>query len=241
MALTTIVRLHKYLAQCGVTSRRAAEELIRNGQVTVDGRIVTEMGCKIDPDRQLVHCRGALVTTDPTDLVYILLNKPSGYVTTMSDPQGRPIVTSLLKDITARVFPVGRIDIDTEGALLLTNDGELAHRILHPSHQTTKTYEALVQGHPGKQSLAELEQGIMLEGQRTWPAVIKLSKRNQRSTRLRITIHEGRKRQIRKMFAAVGHPVLHLKRIAYGKLRLDALPTGRYRMLDKNDLKKIFL
>jgi 23S rRNA pseudouridine2605 synthase len=241
MALTTTVRLHKYLAQCGVASRRAAEELIRDGQVSVDGRIVTEMGCKIDPNHQFVHCRGALVTATTTEFVYILLNKPPGYLTTMSDPQGRPIVTSLLKNISTRVFPVGRLDIDTEGALLLTNDGELAHRILHPSHQTTKTYEARVQGHPDKRSLAELERGIMLEGQRTWPAVIKTHARYQRSTGLQITIHEGRKRQIRKMFAAIGFPVLHLKRIAYGKLRLGSLPTGRYRMLDKNDLKKIFL
>ena len=241
MALTTTVRLHKYLAQCGVASRRAAEGLIRDGQVSVDGRIVTEMGCKIDPNRQLVHCRGALVTAATNELVYILLNKPPGYLTTMSDPQGRPIVTSLLKNISTRVFPVGRLDIDTEGALLLTNDGEIAHRILHPSHQTTKTYEARVQGHPDKRSLAELERGILLEGQRTWPAVIKTHARYQGSTGLQITIHEGRKRQIRKMFAAIGYPVLHLKRIAYGKLRLGSLSTGRYRMLDKNDLKKIFL
>ncbi|MEE4314717.1 MAG: pseudouridine synthase [Desulfofustis sp.] len=241
MALTTTVRLHKYLAQCGVASRRAAEELIRDGQVSVDGRVVTEMGCKIDPGRQRIHCRGKLVRAGDTGLIYILLNKPAGYVTTMADPQGRPIVTSLLKDVTTRVFPVGRLDLDTEGALLLTNDGQLAHRVLHPSHQTTKTYEALIQGHPASQSLAELERGILLEGQRTWPAVIKLRKRYQHSTRIRITIHEGRKRQVRKMFGAVGHPVLHLKRIAYGKLQLGSLPTGGYRMLDENDLKKIFL
>lgn len=123
----------------------------------------------------------------------------------------------------------------------MTNDGQLAHRILHPSHQTTKTYEALVQGHPTSRSLADLEQGIMIEGQRTWPAVIRVNKRHQRASKLQITIHEGRKRQVRKMFAAIGHPVLRLKRIAYGKLRLGSLPVGSYRLLDENDLEKIFL
>jgi 23S rRNA pseudouridine2605 synthase len=241
MALTSTIRLQKYLAQCGVASRRAAEELIREGQVSVDGLVVTEMGCKIDSSRQIVRLRNKVVTSNGTDFVYILLNKPAGYVTTMSDPQGRPIVTSLLKDVFVRVFPVGRLDIDTEGALLLTNDGQLAHRILHPSHQTNKTYEALVQGYPDRHSLAKLEQGILLEGQRTWPASIKLIKQYQRTTKLQITIHEGRKRQVRKMFAAIAHPVLHLKRIAYGKLRLGSLPSGGYRLLKENDLKKIFL
>ncbi|MBE0585410.1 MAG: rRNA pseudouridine synthase [Desulfofustis sp.] len=241
MALTSTIRLQKYLAQCGVASRRGAEDLIRDGQVSVDGQLVTEMGCKIDPGRQIVRLRDTIVAPSGSELVYILLNKPAGYVTTMSDPQGRPIVTSLLKDVFVRVFPVGRLDIDTEGALLLTNDGQLTHRVLHPSHQTNKTYEALVQGYPGRHSLAELEQGILLEGQRTWPASIKLIKRYQRTTKLQIIIHEGRKRQVRKMFAAIGHPVLHLKRIAYGKLQLGSLPSGGYRLLDENDLKKIFL
>lgn len=241
MALNKSIRLQKFLAQNGLASRRAAEELIRSGRVSVDGVVVTEMGSKIDPQRQTVCCDDQVITPGRQDYVYILLNKPKGYVTTLSDPQGRPIVTSLLKNVSTRVFPVGRLDIDTEGALLFTNDGELAHRILHPSHQTTKTYEALVQGHPGKQSLTELTQGILLEGRRTWPAVIETIKQNEQTTRLRITIHEGRKRQVRKMFAAIGHPVRQLKRIAYGKLLLGSLPSGCYRLVNENDLKKIFL
>jgi 23S rRNA pseudouridine2605 synthase len=241
MALTKLIRLQKYLAQSGVASRRKAEELIKEGRVRVDGRIVTEMGVKIDPDRQSVQCDNKKIDTAQQPAVYILLNKPRGYVTTLSDPQGRPIVTSLLDNISTRVFPVGRLDLDTEGALLLTNDGDLAHRILHPSHETTKSYEALVKGIPPKSRIKALESGIELEGQKTWPAKLTIIKRKEQAVLFRITIHEGRKRQIRKMFQAVGHPVIGLKRIAYGKLTLGSLKTGSYRFLSPKELEKIFL
>lgn len=241
MALNRTVRLQKFLAQAGVSSRRSAEALIQQGVVSVDGVVITEMGYKIDPGQQEVRCRGEVIHPYREAFVYILLNKPKGYVTTVSDPQGRPIVTALLHDINERVFPVGRLDIDTEGALLLTNDGALAHRILHPSHQTTKTYEALVQGHPRQEQIDRLKRGIILDGRRTAPAHITLRKRHELATRLQIVIHEGRKRQVRKMFAAIGHPVLDLKRTAYGKLFLGQLKTGHFRHLNENDLKKIFL
>ena len=145
MALKPSIRLQKYLAECGIASRRKAEQLISQGAVSVDGQIITEMGYKLDPVRQKVYFQGRLITPKKKR-TYILLNKPKGYVTTMSDPQGRPIVTSLLKDLDTRVFPVGRLDIDTEGALILTDDGDLAHKILHPSNESTKTYEVLVNG-----------------------------------------------------------------------------------------------
>ena len=241
MAITSTIRLQKFLATSGVASRRKSEELIRNGRVSVDGVTVTEMGIKIHPIRQKVCVDNKQITSKEKRPVYILLNKPRGVVTTLSDPQGRPIVTSLLKDIDKRVFPVGRLDIDTEGALLMTNDGDLAHKILHPRFETTKTYEAMVKGRISRNHISLLESGIMLEGRKTSPANITVIKQNERTALLRITIHEGRKRQVRKMCQAVGHPVLHLKRVAYGKLKLGSLKSGRYRFLGPEDLKKIFL
>jgi 23S rRNA pseudouridine2605 synthase len=234
------VRLQKYLAGCGIASRRKAEEIIAQGRITVDGQVVTTMGTQINPSMQEIRLDGKVVTPH-NDLLYVLLNKPQGYVTTLSDPQGRPIVTSLLPGINARLFPVGRLDLDTEGALILTNDGELAQKIQHPSYEVTKTYEAQVSGHPSEKTLHNLEHGILLEGKKTAPAKIMVIARQTRTTSIRITIHEGRKRQVRKMFQAVGHPVFQLKRIAYGNLFLEGLLTGKYRILTSEDLKKIFI
>ncbi len=240
MALSPPIRLQKYLADCGIASRRRAEQLISDGEVSVDGVTITEMGFKLDPARQQVRFRGRPVLPK-TAHTYILLNKPKGYVTTMSDPQGRPVVTSLLKDVDTRLFPVGRLDIDTEGALLLTDDGELAHKILHPSHESTKTYEVVARGFISKSNIRKLEQGIEIDGRKTWPAAISNISRQGSACRLEITIHEGRKRQVRKMFAAIGHPVINLKRIAYGKLLLGSLKSGAYRVLTPGDMKKVLL
>ena len=240
MALTETVRLQKYLADCGIASRRKAEELIARGRVSVDGTVVTGMGYKIDPLRQVIRFDGKIVKEN-TKHIYILLNKPKGYVTTLSDPQGRPIVTSLLKNIDARVFPVGRLDIDTEGALILTNDGDLARKIQHPSHETNKTYEVLAKRFVKPDTIVQLEQGVIVEGRKTWPAKISHIRRKEPHTSLLITIHEGRNRQVRKMFQAVGHPVVNLKRVAYGKLRLGKLKSGSYRFLSADDLKMIYL
>ena len=232
-------RLQKVLAKAGVASRRRAEELIRQGKVRVDGKVVTEMGTKVDPETQNIECDGvALVSRE--EKVYILLNKPTGYLSTVDDPQGRPIVTDLLKNIAERVYPVGRLDLNTEGALLLTNDGEMAQKILHPSHEVNKTYVAKVKGVPGKKKLDVLSKGIELEGRKTWPARIKVLKTLAQSTVIQIVIHEGRKRQVRKMFEAIGHPVLALKRTAYGQLQLGGLGPGKYRFLTPRDIKFIF-
>ncbi len=232
-------RLQKVLAKAGVASRRRAEELIRQGKVRVDGKVVTEMGTKVDPETQNIECDGvALVSQE--EKVYILLNKPTGYLSTVDDPQGRPIVTDLLKNIAERVYPVGRLDLNTEGALLLTNDGELSQKILHPSHEVNKTYVAKVKGVPGKKKLDALSKGIELEGRKTWPARIKVLKTEAQSTVIQIIIHEGRKRQVRKMFEAIGHPVLALKRTAYGQLELGGLGPGKYRFLAPRDIKFIF-
>lgn len=234
------LRLQKFLAQCGIASRRKAEEMIRSGRVQVDGKVVTSMGIKIDPQSQRVLVDNK--EARPVDeLIYVLVNKPKGYVTTLSDPQGRPIVTSLVADIPARLFPVGRLDLDTEGALILTNDGALAQTIQHPSHQVKKTYEALVSGHPGKNALLRLEKGILLEGKQTAPCKVTVLSRKSHQTLIKITLHEGRKRQVRKMFEFIGNPVVNLKRIAYGKLFLRKLSPGKYKILNSKDLKKIFL
>jgi 23S rRNA pseudouridine2605 synthase len=231
-------RLQKVLAKAGVASRRKAEELIRQGKIRVDGRVVTEMGIKVDPEIQSVECEGTPL--DPQEeKVYILLHKPAGYLSTVDDPQGRPIVTDLLKNTKERVYPVGRLDLDTEGALLLTNDGELAQRILHPSHEVNKTYVAKVKGSPGNKKLDALSKGIELEGRKTWPANIEVLKSKAGSTTIQITIHEGRKRQVRKMFDAIGHPVMKLKRTAYGQLELGELGPGKYRFLTPADIKFI--
>ncbi|MBU1567167.1 MAG: rRNA pseudouridine synthase [Proteobacteria bacterium] len=238
--MSATVRLQKYLAQCGIASRRKAEEMIAEGLISVDGKVVTEMGVSITPGMNQVSFAGKHLETKEK-LVYYLLNKPKGYVTTLSDPQGRPIVTSLIKERGARLFPVGRLDLDTEGALILTNDGQLAQRIQHPSNETNKTYEALIKGLPSKEKITLLENGIKLEDKITSPATITVLASKSQNCLVKITIHEGRKRQIKKMFGLIGHPVLNLKRIAYGKLVLGNLPIGCYRQLKPADLKKIFL
>lgn len=232
-------RLQKILARAGVGSRRKAEQYIKEGRVSIDDKVVTEMGIKVDPRRHRIQINGRPLEAGEKKL-YILLNKPKGYVTTLHDPQGRPIVTALLKGISERVFPVGRLDLDTEGALLLTNDGDLAQRVLHPSHEVTKTYIAKVAGNPSPEKLKMLAGGIDLDGRRTAPAELKMIKKGAGFTLVRIIIHEGRKRQVRKMFAAVGHRVLELRRIAYGNLKLGSLPPGKYRLLSRQDVARIF-
>jgi pseudouridine synthase len=234
------MRLQKYLASCGVASRRKAEELIRSGRVQVDGAFITQMGTTVIPGDCRVLVDGREVHPEK-ELVAYLLNKPKGYVTTLSDPQGRPVVTALLGKIKERVFPVGRLDFDTTGALLLTNDGALAQRVQHPSHGTNKTYEALVRGRPTAEAVARLTRGIKLEGKMTAPARLRYGKRVGNNQLMEITIHEGRKHQVKKMFGAIGHPVLELQRTAYGRLRLGGLEKGQWKRLNSADLKKIFL
>jgi len=232
-------RLQKILAKSGIASRRRAEELIREGKVRIDGKVVTEMGIQVDPDAHDIECDGIPVSSREKK-IYILLHKPAGFLSTVNDPQGRPIVTDLLRNIKERVYPVGRLDLDTEGALLLTNDGELAQKILHPSHEVNKTYVAKVKGNPNTKKLNALSRGIDLEGRKTWPADIEVLHVEPRAATIKIVIHEGRKRQVRKMFEAVGHPVLQLKRTAYGQLLLGDLGSGKYRFLSPGDIKMIF-
>ena len=231
-------RLQKILARAGIGSRRKCEEYIKAGRVQVNGERITLMGYKADPDKVRITFDGKPVASEQK--VYILLNKPTGYVTTLSDPQGRAIVTDLLPGIDQRIFPVGRLDLNSEGALLLTNDGRLTNLILHPRYGVAKTYEVTVDKTPAPALLQRLEQGIFLDGVKTLPAKIRLLSPQQQKIRLEIILHEGKKRQVRKMFSAIGHPVKRLKRTAYGGLRLGHLGSGHHRYLTKKDLKKIF-
>jgi len=231
-------RLQKILARAGICSRRKAEEYIAAGRVRVDGQLVDRPGLKVDPDQVEITVDHKPIHQEKK--ISLLLHKPPGYLTTMSDPQGRPIVTDLLPGIKHRLFPVGRLDLDSEGALIMTNDGALGNRILHPGFEVNKTYEATVKGRPQTTALQRLEQGIVLDGQKTWPARLHILHKNKGTTLLEIIIHEGKKRQVRKMFQAIGYPVLRLKRTAYGKLQLGSLRRSKYRFLTKNDIKKIF-
>jgi 23S rRNA pseudouridine2605 synthase len=231
-------RLQKILARTGIGSRRKCEQFIKAGRVTVNGKKITHMGVKVDAELTTITFDGRPVTGEKK--IYLMLNKPTGYVTTLSDPQGRPIVTDLLPDIKKRIFPVGRLDLNSEGALLLTNDGRLTNYILHPRYRVTKTYEVTVGRAPAPEKLQQLEQGILLEGIKTLPAKICFIRRKKEKIQLQIILHEGKKRQIRKMFSAIGHPVKRLKRTAYGGLRLGNLQPMQYRFLTIKDIKNIF-
>lgn len=239
---TSSQRLQKILSAAGVASRRLSEELITQGRVSVNGKIVTELGTKADPSRDEIRVDGRRIRIEQRR-VYLLLNKPRGYVTTRSDPQGRPTVMDLIKQVREYVYPVGRLDYDSEGLLLLTNDGDLAARLTHPRHEVERIYEARVKGVPDDHELNRLARGIVIEGRRTSRARVRVA--SVRDTPggpqaiIEIAIHEGRQRQVRKMFDAVGHPVVRLRRIAIGPITDDALPTGHYRELTFAELTRL--
>ncbi len=231
------MRLQKYISRCGIASRRHAEEMIREGRIRVNGKVVTEMGMTVSA-LDLVECDGKPIVPEENP-VYIMLNKPGGYVTTVSDPEGRKTVMDLIDGVRERVYPVGRLDYDTEGLLILTNDGDFAHRMTHPRHQVTKTYIAEVEGIPSQETLRKLRNGIMLDERPTSPAKVELLEEKKNGAVLRITIHEGRNRQVKRMCEAVGHPVQSLKRIAFGGLRLGDLKPGKWRYISAQEVKRI--
>lgn len=232
------VRLQKVLAEAGVASRRAAEELIRAGRVAVDGQVVAELGFKVDPTRAHLTVDGRPVVPAGRK-VYLLLNKPVGVITTARDPQGRPTVLDLVEGIGERVFPVGRLDFDTEGLLLLTNDGELANRLMHPRHHVPKRYLAEVEGRVAGETLRQLASGIELEDGRTAPAEVRLLESGARGSLVELTLWEGRKRQVRRMLGRVGHPVKRLRRFAYGPLTLEGLAPGEWRELRPDEVAQL--
>lgn len=231
------MRLNKYIAQSGVASRRKADELIHNGNVKVNGISVREMGVQVN-DEDVVTVNGSVIRPIENKK-YILLNKPLGYVTTMQDEYNRPIVTDLVTDVGERIFPVGRLDYNTSGMLIMTNDGDMAYKLTHPKHEITKTYKVRVAGYISDSKINRLRRGIDIGGFVTSQAQVRVTKQMQRSTVLEITIHEGKNRQVRKMFKAVGHPVQELERIAIGDIKLGRLKVGQYRALSKEEIEKL--
>ncbi|WP_026073660.1 pseudouridine synthase [Acetivibrio cellulolyticus] len=232
-----MTRLQKYIADCGVASRRKAEELIQQGSVKVNGIVVSEMGIKVSSSDR-VEVNGSVIKPE-SKKVYILLNKPSGYVTTVKDQFRRPTVIDLLKGVDERVFPVGRLDYETTGLLVLTNDGDFTHKMTHPRHEIEKTYQATIAGTPTKDEIHSFESGLEIEDYVTSPAKLKIISTKERTCVIEVTIHEGRNRQVRKMCEAIGHPVLALKRISLGKVTLGNLPEGSWRELTRDEVNSL--
>lgn len=236
-----IERLQKYLAGAGIDSRRKCEELILQGQVWVNNTIVTKLGTKIDPQKDTVEVKGKLIKyKEKKHYSYILLNKPKGYLTSLSDPFGRPIVLDLLKDIKERVYPVGRLDFNSEGLLILTNDGELTHALTHPTKEVEKVYIVKVKGIPSSEKLKILSKGVTLKSNyKISPCNIYLLKITNGNAILKIKIREGKKRQIRKMGEYIGHFVLKLRRTQLGPISLKGVKPGEYRYLNKEEIKSL--
>jgi len=234
--MSQTIKLHAHLAHLGICSRRKAEELIISGKVKVNGE-KAHLGQRIDPTKEKISIEGKDINPKNEELVYFLIDKPVGIVSTTSDEQGRKNVMSLIPPQKQRLYPVGRLDQDSQGLMLLTNDGDLAYKLTHPSFKTFKTYEVLIQGAPKNSSLNKLKQGIKLKEGKTKPAQLKIIGHQQGNTRLEIIIHEGRNRQIRRMMGSVGHPVLSLKRTRFGPFDIKMLEGKKYKKIESNTFK----
>ncbi|MCE2399332.1 rRNA pseudouridine synthase [Candidatus Poribacteria bacterium] len=246
------MRLEKYIATSGIASRRAVKRAIREGHITVNGAKILIPGHPIDVEKDIIEFEGKQVQP-LTEHIYLILNKPAGYLTTRRDERGRPTVMDLLTDLPKSIYPVGRLDLETEGLLLFTNDGNFANRLMHPSHEIEKTYLAWVNGIPSKRALERLRNGIAIPGGKTAPAKIKQlnvktvppssanskTHKNEVVAKFRVIIHEGKKRQVRLMFKAVGHRVIRLKRTRIGALGLGNLPQGQYRFLTPTEVAQL--
>jgi 23S rRNA pseudouridine2605 synthase len=232
-------RLQKVIAKAGIASRRHAEEMIVQGKVQVNGKIVTELGTKVDPVRDHVKVDGRRIQV-ASHQIYLLLNKPKGYITSVQDPEGRPTVMDLIAEIKERVYPVGRLDYDTEGLLLFTNDGDLARALMHPSTEVEKTYWAKVKGRLTEEEMKKVERGgISLPEGKTAPCRIRFLRQTTENEWVEIILHEGKKRQVRMMMEKIGHPVAKLKRVGYAFLKLGSLPLGDYRFLSPAEIGKL--
>lgn len=239
-AYTQKMRLEKYIATSGIASRRSVKKSILAGAVTVNGELVLVPGHPINVETDTVEFEGKRV--EPlTEHIYLVLNKPAGCVTTRSDERGRPTVMDLVADLPDTIYPVGRLDLETEGLLLFTNDGNFAYRLLHPSHEIEKTYLVWVKGVPSEEAVQRLRQGVAIPSGTTAPAKVKRLKvsKDGASMKFEVVIHEGKKRQVRMMFKAVGHPVIRLKRIRIGNLGLGNLPSGQYRFLTPEEISEL--
>lgn len=230
------VKLQKYFSDCAVMSRRAAEEEIKKGKVTVNGE-VAELGLRIDPARDTVIYKGKKISPPKREKTYILLNKPRGTVTTLSDEKGRPTVISLLQGLNIRVYPVGRLDFDSDGLLLLTDDGELTNRLTHPKHQIPKIYHVTVKGEVNAEQLKKLSSELVIDGYKILPVATEIIKKEPSSTTLKMTLFEGRNRQIRKMCALCELSISSLTRIALGNITLGNLPKGKWRYLSQEEIE----
>lgn len=232
-------RLQKYLANCGIASRRKAEQLIQDGKVKVNGEIVTQLGIKINPDKDIIEYNNKIVKPE-SDFVYILLNKPIGYVTTTKDQFNRPSVLDLVK-VKQRVVPVGRLDMYTSGALILTNDGDFVYKVTHPKHEVEKTYIATVSGIIKNEDIEKLRKGVEIEDYITRPAKVRILKTDDEKnlSRVEITIHEGKNRQVRKMCEAIGYKVMALHRSKIAGIGVKDIELGKWRYLTKKEKEKI--
>jgi pseudouridine synthase len=234
----TVERLHKFLSRAGVASRRTAEEWIRAGRVAVNGQVVTEMGVKIDADQDKIQVDGRFVEP-PKETITLMLNKPYGYVSTTDDPQGRRMVTDLVAGkFKERLYPVGRLDYDATGLMLLTNDGDLAYRMTHPSYQVPRIYRVTVGGEVTPETLRRLAGGLRV-GDRNVTAIAEVIKKEGGKTVLELMVREGRYHLVKRLLLQVGHAVLKLKRISFGPLHLGSLPRGEYRLLTKEELEAL--
>ena len=231
------MRLQKYLAQCGIASRRKCEEIIAEGRVRVNGHVITEMGTKVSPEDN-VSVDGKPVREE-AQKYYVMYHKPMFEMCTVSDPEGRATVMDRFRDFPARLFPVGRLDFDSEGLLLLTNDGELTNRLLHPSKEVKKTYLARVQGGVSIDAVRKLRAGVELDGKKTMPAEVRIINSLEKETVVLVSIHEGRNRQVRRMFEDTGHTVLLLRRVQLGPLSLGELKRGKWRELTQEEIEKL--
>jgi pseudouridine synthase len=231
-------RLHKVVASAGVCSRRAAERLMLEGRVRVNGHVVTRPGSQVDPSRDSIAVDGKRLPKTSRQPIYLMLNKPRNCVTTLADPQGRLSVGDLIRTVRSRVFPVGRLDFDSEGLLLVTNDGELARDLMHPGTGVEKTYTVKVRGQPDEKALRRLGRGISLDGRRASSSRLRRVKGSASSANswLEVTVVEGRKHMVRRMLQSVGHPVLKLRRTRYDGIRLGKLPLGKFRHLTQREL-----
>ena len=237
MTTETTERLQKVLAHAGVASRRKSEELILQGRVTVNGQVVTKLGTRVDPLRDEIRVDGQRVQAAARH-TYLILNKPKGILSTMRDERGRPALGDLVA-VSERLYPVGRLDVQSEGLILLTDDGELANVLTHPRYQHEKEYEVLVNGFPSDKTLAAWRRGVMLEGSPTAPARVEVLRKGKQGTWLRVSMREGRKRQIRRVAALLGHPVRELKRVRLGPLRLGSLGRGQWRHLTPKEIEAL--
>lgn len=230
-------RVQKFLSRSGVASRRQAEQMMLDGRVTINGAVVRELGVKVDADKDAVKVDGKRIHGEHP--AYVLLYKPKGTICTLDDPERRPTVMDLVRGVKARLFPVGRLDFDTTGALLLTNDGEMANLLMHPRHRFSKTYLAKVKGIPTEERLEKLRRGINIEGVRTAPAEARIVSVKEKNSLVELVLREGRNRQVKRMFLEIGHPVIRLHRSAYAFLTLDGMEPTQWRHLHQEEIKRL--